>query len=346
MPARRFARTAFAGMVLWCALLFVPLASGDGVYDLVSRLVLLAVLVVVPLLLETACDLWGNDARPMRWASRAALPAALLAAAAFLAPTGPWAGALTLGWAAFSALVAWEGVRRLVGLWREGGARGLWRRAEETAIALGLAALPGGAAWLSLSRAGLDPGPYGDLIVLLTAIHFHYAAVVVPVWAGYLGRSLRRWWPGALGAFRVATAAALLGTPLVALGIALSRTPAGGTAPEALGVAFLCGGAVGLGALALGLAPRLEDRWGGLMVGVSGGALALAMGLAVWFHFGDALGTGAPDVAWMVPRHGWLNGIGFALWGALAWRRLRPRAAASGAVGHGDPRTVATSPEA
>lgn len=325
-------------MVAWCALLFVPLTSGGGTADLVSRLVLLAVLVVVPLLLETACDLWGGDARPMRWAARAALPGALLAAAAFLAPTGPWAGALTLGWMAAAALVAWEGLRRLVGLWREGGggiagARGLWERAEATSLAVGMAALPGGAAWLTMSRAGIDPGPYGELIVLLTAIHFHYAAVVVPMWAGFLGRSLRERWPEALGAFRVAAAASVAGTPLVALGIALSRTPAGGTAPEAVGVALLCGGAIGLGALALGLAPRLPDRWGGLMVGTSGGALALAMGLALWFHFGDALGAGAPDVAWMVPRHGWLNGIGFALWGALGWRRRRPRSAPAEASG-------------
>ncbi len=319
MPSRRFARAAFAGALVWCVLLWVPLAPGAGVFDLVSRLVLLAVLVVVPMLLESACDLWGNDSLAMRLASRGVLAASLLAAAAFLAPTGPRAGVLTLAWGVVSLVVAAEGARRLLAMWRAG----LWR-AEEVVLSLGLAALPGGAAWLTMTRWGIDPGPYGPLIVLLTAIHFHYAAVIVPLWAGFLGREIRQRWGGAHLAYTVLAGAAIAGTPLVALGIALSRTPAGGTLAETLGVLLLTVGAIGLGVLALGIAPRMDDRWGGVFVGVSGGSLLLAMLLALWFHLGDALGIGAPDVAWMVPRHGWLNGVGFALWGALGWRRLRP----------------------
>ena len=72
--------------------------------------------------------------------------------------------------------------------------------------------------------------------------------------------------------------------------------------------------------------PGLSEvaKTGGLMVAVSGGALALAMGLALWFHLGPRLG-GGPGVGWMVEHHGWLNAVGFALWGALGWRRLKPR---------------------
>lgn len=320
MPARRFARSALVGMVVWCVLLFVPLAVGDGVFDLVARLVLLAVLVVIPLLLETACDLWGKDSVAVRLASRGSLSAGLLAAASFLAPTGPRGGWIALGWGVFAGLVAWEGARRLWTMRQ----RHLWR-AEEVSLALGMLALPGGAAWLVMARAGIDPGPYGPLIVLLTAIHFHYAAVIVPVWAGYLGREIRAKRPGAHRAYTVFMAASIVGTPLVALGIALAKTPAGGTVSETLGVLLLCTGAIGLGVLALAVAPKQDDRGAALMLGVSGGSLLLAMILALWFHLGDALGIGAPDVAWMVPRHGWLNGVGFALWGALGWRRLRPR---------------------
>lgn len=333
MPARRFARTALVGLAVWCVLLFVPLEVGEGVFQEVAHLVLAAVLVTIPLLLETLCDRWGTDSRPMRWASWAALPGGLLAVAAFLVPVGPLAGALTLGWAAASLLVAWEGAGRLVAMWRTRAFR-----SEEVVLALGLAALPGGAVWLFLARAGLDPGPYGPLVVLLTAIHFHYAAVVVPLWAGYLGREIRRRLPVAHRAYAVLAAAAVVGTPLVAVGIALSRTPAGGTLPEGLGVLLLCTGGIGLGLLALALAPRLHDRWGGVFVGVSGGSLALGMVLALWFHAGDAVGIGAPDVAWMVPRHGWINGVGFGLWGALGWRRIRPREA--------DAQGLASSPQA
>ena len=324
MPAHRFSIAALIGLAAWVALLFAPLGTdGGAAAELAARLLLLAILATVPLLLDAVADPLGRDAAPLRWASRAVGAAGLLAAVSFLLPAGPQAGALTLPWLGATALVGAEGLRRAWAQWRA-------RRwiPEEALLAVGLAALPGGAVWLALSRTGLDPGPYGAFVVLLTAVHFHYATFVAPVWGGLLGRVLRARMPRAMGAFTAAAAALVVGTPLTAVGIAVSRTPAGGTPVEAAGVLGVTLGAIGLGALGLVVAGRLDGLWGRLFVGVSGGALALAMGLALWFHAGGALGVAAPDAVWMVPRHGWLNAVGFGLWGALGWRRLRPRAAA------------------
>ena len=318
--SRRLTRAAFVGLAAWMGLLFVPLAVGPGPIELGASLLLVAPLVLVPLFLDAAAA-----TAPSRWvraASYGVLPASLAFASSFLVPTGTIAAALVVPWALVTLLVALDALGRLAALWRA-------RRwdAAEVVLASGFGLLPGGAAWALLSRAGIDPGPYGELVVLLTAVHFHYAAFVAPVWAGLLGRFLAETRPSWRGVYAAFGLGVVVGTPLVALGIAASRGPAGGAAIETVGVVLLTLSAIGLGGLGLAIVGRIEDRWGGVMVAVSAGSLVAAMGLALWFNVGGRLGLAAPDIAWMLPRHGWLNAVGFGLWGALGWRRLRPRAA-------------------
>ena len=320
LVSRRLTRAAFAGLAVWMGLLFVPLAVGPGPIALGAHLLLVAPLVLVPLFLDAAAA-----AEPSRWvraASYGVLPASLVFASSFLVPAGTVAALLVAPWAVVTLLVALDALARLAALWRE-------RRwdAAEVVLASGFGLLPGGAVWAILYRAGIDPGPYGELVVLLTAIHFHYAAFVAPVWAGLLGRFLAQARPGWSGIYGTLGTGLVVGTPLVAFGIAASRGPAGGAAIETLGVVLLTFSAIGLGALGLAVVGRIEDRWGGVMVAVSAGSLVAAMALALWFNVGGRFGLAAPDIAWMLPRHGWLNAVGFGLWGALGWRRLRPRAA-------------------
>ncbi|MDT0630302.1 YndJ family transporter [Rubrivirga sp. S365] len=328
MPAlsRRLSRSALVGLVAWSALLFVPLAGGAA-HELGAHLVLLAPLVLVPLYLDAAlpASFERRTDPALAAASWLILPGALAAAGSFLVPVGMWAGALVVPWGLATAAVA---VWALRGAWRRHQAGTL--DAAEVVLAAGFASLPGGAVWLGFARAGIDPGPYGPLVVLLTAAHFHYGAFAAAVWSGLLGRALPA--GSRLRPAWAATAAGLVvGFWLVAFGIAASGGPAGGPALETVGVALLTASAMGTGALGVALGPTLADRWAGLMVAVSGGALALAMGLAVWFHLGPRLGIASPDVLWMLPRHGWLNAVGFGLWGALGWRRLRPRPARAAA---------------
>ena len=319
MPAlsRRLARIAFVGMLAWLGLLFVPLATQPGPAEEVGRLVLLVPLVLAPLYLAASAPAPSEPApRALSLASWLLLPSALAAAASLLVPVGPLAGALAVPWAlAAGAVAAWavvDGVRQ----WQTGALD-----TSGVAVAVGWATLPGGAVWLCLARSGVGTG-YGELIELLTAAHFHYAGGLAAVWAGLLGRTLR---PALRSVHRALIVGLVGGFWGVAVGIALSRGPAGGSPVETVAVVVLAASAAGVGVLGLVRAGRFEDRTAGLMVAVSGGALALAMGLALWFHGGARLGVDAPDVRWMVSRHGWLVAFGFALWGALGWRRLRPR---------------------
>ncbi|PAP75202.1 YndJ family transporter [Rubrivirga marina] len=322
MPAlsQRLARLAFAGMLGWLALLFLPLATAPGPAEEAGHLLLLAPLVLVPLYLTASVPASFEPApRSLDVASWLLLPGMLGAAGSLLVPVGLVAGLLAAPWLLAAAAVAVWSVRRGLRLWREGALD-----AAEAALVLGWATLPGGALWLVLARSGA-PTDYTGLIVLLTAVHFHYAGCLVLVWAGLLGRTL----PASLrGLHRVLGVGLAVGFWGVAAGIALIRGPAGGSTVETVAVVVLAASAIGAGGLGLVRAGRIEDRMAGLMIAVSGGVLILAMGFALWFHLGARVGADAPDVAQMVSRHGWLNAF-FGLWGALGWRRLRPRPAAA-----------------
>ncbi len=318
MPAfdLRLTRVAFVGMVTWLALLFVPLAVEAGPAQDAAHLVVLAPLVLVPMFVQASVPGgFGAAPRLLDLGSWLLLPGSLSAAASLLVPVGPLGGVLAGVWGISAAALALAALAEAARQWRAGTLS-----MPEAILTVGWLTLPCGAVWLVLARSGAETG-YAGLIELLTAAHFHYAGALAAVWAALLGRvvapSLRRLWQGLAGGLAV-------GFWGVAVGIALSRTPAGGSAIETAGVVLLAASAIGLGGLALWEARRFEDRTAGILVAISGGALVMAMGLALWFHLGGRVGAG-PDIAWMVERHGALIAYGFALWGALGWRRLRPR---------------------
>ena len=310
--SHRLSQLAFAGLLAWGALLFVRLGVEAGPAEEAAHLILLAPLALVPLYLDATLPAsFAPAPRALTVLSWALGPAAWLAGASFLLAPGLEAAALTAPWLLVTGGLA---------LWALEGAWSRWRSgrldAAEALIAVGWATLPGGAVWLLLARGDVDTG-YGGLVTLLTAAHFHYAGSFVAIWAGLLGRMAR---PRGLAALGVALVAGFWG---VAVGIALSQGPAGGAIVETVAVVVLAIAAGGAGIAGIVKAGRFEDRVAGLMVAVSGGALALSMALALWFHLGA--GRGGPDIGWMVDRHGWLNAFGFGLWGALGWRRLKPR---------------------
>ena len=318
MPALslRLSRIALAGMVAWIALLFVPLGVAPGPAQEAVHLVLLAPLVLVPMFLDASLGVaFGAPPRVLTAASWALLPGMAGAAASAVVPTGAVAGTLAAVWLVPTGLLALWALGRSVRQWSGGGLN-----AAEAIGAVGWVMLPGGAVWLVLARGGVETG-YGELVDLLTAAHFHYAGALVAIWAGLLGRALRpsRW-------FAALAAALVVGFWGVVVGIALGEGPLGGSAVETAGVLLLTVSALALGVVGVVRGGRFEDRKAGLMIAVSGGSLVLAMALALYFHVGAQLGLRPPDFGWMVSRHGALNAYGFGLWGALGWRRLRPRA--------------------
>ncbi len=297
---------------MWVGLLFAPLSVVGPMAD-VAMLLLLGILVVVPIALDVAArpNLDGRNAAPYSVAAKIQPFAALGAVLSFFLPKGPPSALLVGLWLLFTVFVAIEGIRRLFD-----DIKGRTLSTYGLVTAFGFVYLPGGASWLFISRLGVDPGLFGELIVLLTAVHFHFAAFVALVWAGKLGNVLSSDQSKLYPIFRVVGIGLVAGTPLVAWGIAASTTI------ETIGVMVLAASAFGLGLLGVLRAFHFPDRIGAIMLGVSAAALCLAMIWAFAFNLGPGFDWASPDIVGMIPRHGWLNGVGFGLMGMLAWRRL------------------------
>jgi hypothetical protein len=307
--------SAIAGSLVWLLLFAIPL-SADATTAGIERLLLLAVLVVTPLALPLAgpADRAGRKALPY-WAAVRGQPfAAALVVICFLLPAGVLAGLLAAGWLLVTGCVAAYGLVRLL-------SRGNLR-ADELCIDAGLLYLPVGAVWLLSARLGLNPLGFDDTIVILTAVHFHYAGFAAPLLAGLAGRLIAATRPAAWGLFRPVAGGVIAGIALVAMGITLARfTPV----LEAFAAVAFAASLLGLVALVLFVViPATADRTVQVLLAASSVSLVVTMVLAGGYAIGRFVKTPIVGIPQMVQIHGWLNALGFVLCGLLAWT-LRTR---------------------
>lgn len=272
-----------------------------------ESMLLLAALVLLPLawpFIAGREDEGLLSTRLLRLARCLRLPAGLALAAAFLLPQGILAAALCLPWLLFAGLCGVAGLLRLP--------NDLSRSAAETTIGLGLFYMAGGAAWAVISRGGLRPMDFEPIIVLLTAVHFHYAGFLLPLLAALACRAM----PGAVTRF--AALGSVAGPPLLAVGFAFSPPL------ELLAALTITAASLALAAAQLRLAFRSPGPAGSLLLALSAVSLLTGMGLAAVYAWGEFSGRRWLDIPTMLPLHGALNGLGFALGGLLGWRRTAP----------------------
>lgn len=310
------ARTrALIGAFAWVAAV-LPVVPNVHHGAWAQGLLLFAALVLVPLLLAIVQGEAGDADTSrawLRWAVRLQLPAALLLVAAFRIPSGVGASLCAIPWAATLGLVAAAGVVRA---WR----RGLGSRARGWCGDAGLVYAAVGAAWLLADRSGLRPLGFSEDIVLLTAVHFHYAGLLLPVLAGRALAGFGRGLAAVVGTGVVA------GVPAVAVGITLSQL---GLARGVEISAALLMAAAGIAVAGVHLALALQTRWGvavRCLWVIAGVSLAAGMALAALYAL---RGVWAPwpwlDIPWMRALHGTVNALGFGFCATLAWWRVSGR---------------------
>ncbi len=303
---------AMAGAAVWIG--FVALRAPDpqaGAWA--HALLLFAALVLVPLALELFAETGetGAPVRLLRVAALAELPAALALVVACGIEPGALAAAATLPWVALTGLLAVIGFLRV--------RREKWRRPLDglcADAALFFAAI--GGAWTLADRAGWLPLNFRPEIVTLTAVHFHFAGLLLPLMTGLVQRELFFW--------RVASRAAVgvvLGVPAVAVGITATQLGWGTSLETAAGCGLALAGMV-VGVLHVRLAvDGRQDLTTRVLLGVAGSALFLGMVLAMLY----SLRTSVLSLPWLgIPQmrllHGTINALGFGLCGVLAWRRV------------------------
>lgn len=299
-------RSAALGGVVW--LLLFLLKIGDSPETaLIQRIVLLGVLVVVPLALSLLPAPRSEEQNT--WLYKTAMLSqpfgAIAVVASFLLEPGVPAAVLAFLWFFVTAVIA------LFGLWRLGIPE--FRSAAEISISAGLIYLPVGGGWLVVSRLGVQLLGYGDTIILLTAVHFTFAAYAAPILSGLAGRRLREY--SSVGpVFRLTPIGIIAGMPLVAAGITFSPVMA------LVGALMISIGLVLLAVLVVGwIVPSTRSLPAQVLLLISSASSLPAMGLACVYAYSIVFQQLLIDIPQMAMTHGLLNAFGFTLCGLFAW---------------------------
>jgi YndJ-like protein len=306
-------RSPFHWEVLLGAAVWFVLAAGTwsgwpqlGVIEL---LFLLAPWIVIPLATSLIPSLDGSETpatpRPaLKWIIFAS---AALATISFFLPTGILSASFASAWLLVCAFFALRGLRRI------------WRYRKHSfsqfCFAAGEAYLIVGGTWLVASRLGLQPVGFQEPIVLLTAVHFHFAGFLSAVLAGLTYERLcEKGWSKLLGSAMVGVVAG----------------------PGLLGLAFLVGPKVKLAAVILIVVGQVGLASGMVRVALgnvnpvarvlllfSSGCVVAGMALASSWALGEYPLQSFVELGRMERVHGTLNAIGFGVCGLIGWMNVR-----------------------
>lgn len=301
---------ASLGALVWLTLWLAPRLGAHTEHD-VARIMILAPLILVPLTLRIEHRPTSHPLEKRLWQFivYTQTPFAALAVASFFCPKGIYA-LMIVPWFILTGAIALTGV---INLWRDRG-----KHLHETCIDAGRIYLPGGAVWWIAYQAGFPLLDFPLLIVLLTAMHFHFAGYMAPWLSGQAARGWI-WLRGQTGnLWKALLIGTIMGMPMIAIGIQASKVI------ELIFVGIFTTSLIIVSLLNLSLLNKLwtHSKLATLGLTISGVSIFLTMFSALAFvarHLTDVFSL---TIAEMVLIHGWANGLGFALCGALAWQVL------------------------
>ncbi len=303
------ARGWFRTAVLFGAMVWLGIAAGSWSgwpqLGVIEPLFLLAPWIAVPLATSLIPPVDGCDSptrqRPtLNWVMFAA---AALATTSFFLPVGILAASFAAAWL---LVCAWFGLRGVCRFWRY-----RTQSFSQFCFAVGEVYLIVGGIWLVASRLGLQPAGFQEPIVLLTAVHFHFAGFLSAVLAGLTyERFGETRWSKLLGA---ALAGVVAGPAL--LGLAFLVGPRMKLTAVILIVTGQFGLAAGMARVALGNVNPLARA----MLLLSSGCVAVGMALAASWALGEYPLQPFVDLGRMERVHGTLNAVGFGICGLIGW---------------------------
>jgi len=293
-------RSAAGGVVVWLITLLLTTSDSEQT-ELVHKVVFWAVLVIVPLGLSIVADESGLYklvvfAQPV---------AALFTISSFFVQKGVLSAVLASAWLILNLLVALLGLLRLT--------KSGFHHLEELSIDAGLLYLPVAGAWLVVYRLGVQPFDYGEMIILLTVVHFHFAGFATPIIAGMCGRVFaHRNHPRRVFGFSVVALVAAM--PLVAAGITFS--PWIGL----VGALLLTAGLLMLAVLTIGwIRPLITSPASRALLLIGAISSCAAMVLACLYAYSLATHALIITIPGMAMTHGLLNAFGFVTCSLLVW---------------------------
>lgn len=313
-------RSAIAGGIIW-----IGLAAASRLqwapFNSIELLFLLGPLVVVPLGLELAFQFTSQVeiGLPIRIARKLHLPSALCAIASFWLPHGIMATILALPWFALGCFVGLEGLMALI--------HGDVSKLKAACRIMSFLYLPIGCAWLFASRLGLSPMGFQEPIVLLTAVHFHFAGFAAPLLALAAGSAVEKKSVALRRIFKVVALGVLAGPGLLAVGFVI-----GPRLKLAMALLVACS-EVGLSLFFLANVRTIRPRLAQLFVSISAASVLFAMALAGVWAIGEFPLQPFVHLDEMAKFHGTANALGFTLCGLVGWTlAARPKVRLTGGL--------------
>jgi hypothetical protein len=305
-------------------LLLLTVTTDSHETELIHKIVFFAMLVIVPLALSLVPtgDERGN-AGLYRYLVLVQPIAVVVTIASFFLEKGLLSASLSGAWLLVSGLAGLFGLTRLL-------VRGVLP-AQEASIDAGLLYLPVAGVWLVIYRYGVQPFDYGETIILLTVVHFHFAGFAAPIIAGLVGRFLATNNPKATinpnnsaalatgsnpptKTYSALVLSIVAAMPLVAAGITFS--PWLGL----LGALLLSAGLVTLGVLTVRkVLPAIASPSARLLLLLAALSSCIAMVLACVYAYSIVAKTLILRIPTMAMTHGLLNAFGFTACSLLAW---------------------------
>jgi len=305
-------RSALLGGMVWAGLvvrsaLGPDLHWGAQQFGTIELLFLLGPLVVVPLGLElfVRLDDHADASGLVRAAHWMQFSAALLVAASFFFERGFTAAALVLPWFFVGGLLACHGLKILFSP--------APKSLRAACVIASFLYLPIGCAWLIASRFGLNPMSFQEPIVLLTAVHFHFAGFAAPLMTRAAAGALEGSSSVVRRMFNVVATGVLIGPGMLAAGFVV------GPRLKLAAALLLVLSEAGLAVLFLVACRRLQPRWARALVGISAASVLGAMGLAGIWAIGEFPLQPFVHLAEMAKFHGTANALGFTICGLLGW---------------------------
>lgn len=294
------------GLVVWMIIAAAAVQLDTATLDIVTVLLLFGQLVVVPLGLLLLTGGSGLE-RPLIRGGRFLFRLGGLAALASLAfRPGELSAAFAALYLLPAVLVGAASVLRVASGLRDGS---IWRSVELAQAAAG-AFLFIGALFFVLHRQGFTFGGFHELVMQLTAVHFHFVGFGLMLMAAELVR--RR--PG----FGIAVPLLLAG--MIATPIGFMTHPVGQALGALLVVAALLIISAGTVTTLAGMRPAPRR-----LLFVSAVFPLLVGGTAAIYAIGEALGSSTIPIAVMAPIHGGFGAIGVVFCGLLGWRLATDR---------------------
>jgi len=305
-------RSAAAGAIGWLLLLLVTTSDSHEI-ELIHKIVFFAMLVIVPLGLSlVTVGEQRISANLYRVAVLVQPAAAVITIASFFFEKGLLSASLSAVWLVVSGIVALLGLSRFT-------ARGLYPL-YESSIDAGLLYLPVASGWLIIYRLGVQPFDYGETIILLTVVHFHFAGFAAPIIAGLTGKMLATIGRPPRGMYAFIVFAIVAAMPLVAAGITFS--PWAGLA----GTLLLSSGLVLLAVLTVArVVPAIPSLNARLLLSIAALASCTAMVLACLYAYSLVAHVVILRIPTMAMTHGLLNAFGFAACSLLAWSNINAK---------------------